>query len=230
MPSGWPADIVIRWWDDGFRGPAGTTTCCAMRDGRSTRTAIWRRRRCRIWGCRCTSSRPRPGEDCSPGGFIWCAPTASWPLKPRPPTPPRSSPTPCRAEAVHSPPPFLRRSWSCGWNESGVKALKGNHNSKIGGEERREDGGVLFSDIAATSAAVTATSGRNAKIELLADALRRLDPSEVPAGSAYLAGELRQRQTGVGYASLRDRPAPAAEPTLTVGAVDSAIAEIASVA
>jgi len=89
---------------------------------------------------------------------------------------------------------------------------------------------VLFSDIAATSAAVTATSGRNAKIELLADALWRLDPSEVPAGSAYLAGELRQRQTGVGYASLRDRPPPAAEPTLTVGAVDSAIAEIASVA
>jgi DNA ligase-1 len=89
---------------------------------------------------------------------------------------------------------------------------------------------VLFSDIAATSAAVTATSGRNAKIELLARALRRLDPDEVPAGSAYLAGELRQRQTGVGYASLRDRPPPAAEPTLSVGAVDTAIAEIASVA
>jgi ATP-dependent DNA ligase I len=89
---------------------------------------------------------------------------------------------------------------------------------------------VLFSDIAATSAAVTATSGRNAKIELLAGALRRLDPDEVPAGSAYLAGELRQRQTGVGYASLRDRPPPSAEPTLTVGAVDTAIAEIASVA
>ncbi|HEY7273249.1 MAG TPA: ATP-dependent DNA ligase [Actinoplanes sp.] len=88
---------------------------------------------------------------------------------------------------------------------------------------------MLFSDIAATSAAVTATSGRNAKIELLADALRRLDPDEVPPGSAYLAGELRQRQTGVGYASLRDRPAPAAEPSLTVRAVDTAIAEIASV-
>ena len=35
---------------------------------------------------------------------------------------------------------------------------------------------------------------------------------------AYLAGELRQRQTGVGWASLRELPPPAAEPTLTVAA------------
>ena len=90
-------------------------------------------------------------------------------------------------------------------------------------------GSVRFLDLAATSAAVTATSGRKAKIELLADALRRLDPDEIAAGSAYLAGELRQRQTGVGYASLRDRPAPATDGTLTVGAVDAAIAEIAAV-
>jgi DNA ligase-1 len=89
---------------------------------------------------------------------------------------------------------------------------------------------VRFLDLAATSAAVTATSGRNAKIDLLADALRRLDPDEIAAGSAFLAGELRQRQTGVGYASLRDRPPPAGEATLTVGAVDAAIAEISGVA
>jgi DNA ligase-1 len=89
---------------------------------------------------------------------------------------------------------------------------------------------VLFLDLAATSAAVSATSGRNAKVELLADALRRLEPAELAAGSAYLAGELRQRQTGVGYASLRDRPPPAEEATLTVAAVDAAIAEIAVVA
>ncbi|HEV8172802.1 MAG TPA: ATP-dependent DNA ligase, partial [Actinoplanes sp.] len=89
---------------------------------------------------------------------------------------------------------------------------------------------MRFLDLAATSAAVSATPGRNAKIDLLADALRRLDPDELAAGSAYLAGELRQRQTGVGYASLRDRPPPAAEATLTVGAVDAAIAEIAVVA
>ncbi|MFI6237263.1 ATP-dependent DNA ligase [Micromonospora sp. NPDC050784] len=88
---------------------------------------------------------------------------------------------------------------------------------------------VRFLDLAATSAAVGATSGRRAKVELLADALRRLDPDEVEAGAGYLAGELRQRQTGVGYASLRDLPPPAAEPTLTVAAVDAAIAQIAAV-
>ena len=72
-------------------------------------------------------------------------------------------------------------------------------------------------------------SGRRAKVELLADALRRLDPDEIAPGAGYLAGELRQRQTGVGYASLRDLPPPAAEPTLTVAAVDAAIGEIAAV-
>ncbi|MBU2669488.1 ATP-dependent DNA ligase [Actinoplanes bogorensis] len=89
---------------------------------------------------------------------------------------------------------------------------------------------MRFVDLAATSAAVAATSGRKAKVELLADALRRLDPGEIAPGSAYLAGELRQRQTGVGYASLRERPEPATEPTLTVGAVDALIAEISVVA
>ncbi|PRX25351.1 DNA ligase-1 [Actinoplanes italicus] len=89
---------------------------------------------------------------------------------------------------------------------------------------------MRFIDIAATSAAVAATSGRKAKIGLLAEALRRLDPDEIVAGAAYLAGELRQRQTGVGYASLRDRPEPAAEASLTVAAVDAAIAEISVVA
>ncbi|SCG59446.1 ATP-dependent DNA ligase [Micromonospora inositola] len=88
---------------------------------------------------------------------------------------------------------------------------------------------MRFLDLAATSAAVGATSGRRAKVELLAAALRALDPPEVPAGSGYLAGELRQRQTGVGWASLRDLPPPAAEPTLTVAGVDAAIDEIAAV-
>ncbi|WP_436970906.1 ATP-dependent DNA ligase [Micromonospora coxensis] len=88
---------------------------------------------------------------------------------------------------------------------------------------------MRFLDLAATSAAVGATSGRRAKVELLAAALRSLDPAEVPAGSGYLAGELRQRQTGVGWASLRDLPPPAAEPSLTVGEVDAAIDRIAAV-
>jgi DNA ligase 1 len=88
---------------------------------------------------------------------------------------------------------------------------------------------VRFVDLVATSAAVSATSSRKAKVELLADALRRLEPEEIVAGSAYLAGELRQRQTGVGWATLREAPPPAAEPALTVAAVDRAIEEISKV-
>ncbi|MEV4538299.1 ATP-dependent DNA ligase [Asanoa sp. NPDC049518] len=88
---------------------------------------------------------------------------------------------------------------------------------------------MLFADLAATSAGVAATSKRLVKVDLLAAALRALEPAEVEAGSAYLAGELRQRQTGVGYAGLRDLPPPAEQPSLTVGAVDAAIAEISSV-
>jgi DNA ligase-1 len=88
---------------------------------------------------------------------------------------------------------------------------------------------VRFLDLAATSAGVAATSSRRAKIELLAATLAGLADDEIAAGAAYLAGELRQRQTGVGWASLRDLPPPAAEPTLTVAAVDDAIQAISGV-
>ncbi len=88
------------------------------------------------------------------------------------------------------------------------------------------DDRVRFADIAATSVAVAATTKRLRKVELLADALRELGADEIAAGAAYLAGEIRQRQIGVGWAALRDRPEPAAEPTLTVASVDATLAEI----
>ena len=62
---------------------------------------------------------------------------------------------------------------------------------------------MRFAELAAVSAAVAGTSARNAKIELLAGALRGLAPDEIEAGTAYLSGELRQRQTGVGWSTLR---------------------------
>lgn len=92
---------------------------------------------------------------------------------------------------------------------------------------------VLFAEIAACSAAVGSTSGRKAKVELLAQALRSLaaggDPVEVAAGSAYLSGELRQRQIGLGWAGLRDLPPAAETPTLGVVDVDHALAAIGAV-
>jgi DNA ligase 1 len=90
------------------------------------------------------------------------------------------------------------------------------------------DGEVRFADVAVTSAAVAATSKRLTKLGLLADALRQLreTDAEIAAGAAFLAGELRQRQIGVGWAALRDLPEPATEASLTVGQVDAAFAEI----
>jgi DNA ligase-1 len=101
-----------------------------------------------------------------------------------------------------------------------------------------QDGGVEFADLAATSAAVAATSARRSKVDLLAGCLRRLadpanggaDPVAVAAGAAYLSGELRQRQTGVGWASVRETPPAAAEPSLTVGVVDALLEQISRLA
>ena len=75
---------------------------------------------------------------------------------------------------------------------------------------------MLLAELTATSEAVRATRARNEKIERLAETLRRMAPGEVAIGVAYLSGELRQRQIGVGYRSLRDLPAPASEPTLAL--------------
>jgi DNA ligase-1 len=91
----------------------------------------------------------------------------------------------------------------------------------------RHDAAVLFADLAATSLAVGATRSRKRKAELLGEALRALEPGEVEPAVAYLSGELRQRRTGVGWASLQDLPAPAAEPSLQVGDVDLALGHIA---
>jgi DNA ligase-1 len=89
---------------------------------------------------------------------------------------------------------------------------------------------VFLADLVATSAAVAATSRRLEKVAVIAAALRLLTPDEVVPGVAYLSGELRQRQVGVGWASLRDRPSPAAEPTLTVADVDAALERIGVIA
>ena len=89
---------------------------------------------------------------------------------------------------------------------------------------------VLFADLAAVSDAVRAAGGRNAKLEQLADALARLAPEEAAAGSAYLSGEVLERQLGVGPATLRDAPGPAQAATLTVGDVAGALAHVGALA
>jgi DNA ligase 1 len=83
---------------------------------------------------------------------------------------------------------------------------------------------VLLADLASTSAAIAATSSRLAKVEAIAACLGRAAPPEVAVAVSYLSGELRQRRPGVGWAALREPPAPATVPTLVVAEVDDAFA------
>jgi DNA ligase-1 len=86
---------------------------------------------------------------------------------------------------------------------------------------------VLLSELVETSDAVASTSARGQKIERLAACLRRLDPqTEAAIGVAYLSGQLRQRQIGVGYASLRDAPPPAEAASLTLVEIDASLEAI----
>ncbi|WP_067798748.1 ATP-dependent DNA ligase [Actinomadura formosensis] len=88
---------------------------------------------------------------------------------------------------------------------------------------------MLIAEIARTSGAVAGTSGRKAKVSALAECLRRAGAGQAATVVAYLSGELPQRQIGVGYASLREVPPPAAGPSLTVAEVDAAFSGIGAV-
>ena len=59
-----------------------------------------------------------------------------------------------------------------------------------------------MAEVVTTSEAVAATSARSAKIAALAGLLARLQPGEVEAVVAFLAGEPRQGRIGVGWATL----------------------------
>jgi DNA ligase 1 len=82
--------------------------------------------------------------------------------------------------------------------------------------------GVLFAELAAATEDVRALSGRKDKVARLAEALGKLAVEEREAGAGYLAGAPRQRVLGVGWASLKDLPATAPSPSLTVAEVDAA--------
>lgn len=83
---------------------------------------------------------------------------------------------------------------------------------------------MLLDDLVSTSAAVAATRSRLAKVDAIAGCLRRAEPDEIVLVVSYLSGALRQRRTGVGWASLQDLPPPAAAPTLEVAEVDAVFA------
>ena len=89
---------------------------------------------------------------------------------------------------------------------------------------------MLLADVVETSGRVAGTSKRLAKIELLADLLKQLQPAEIEVVVSFLSGGTRQGRAGVGYAVVRDSQAPpAATATLEVLDVDRALAALAAV-
>ncbi len=62
---------------------------------------------------------------------------------------------------------------------------------------------MLLSALVSTSNQVAATSGRLAKIQLLADLLKQAGPDEIELAIAYLSGTVRQSKIGVGWATLQ---------------------------
>jgi DNA ligase 1 len=90
---------------------------------------------------------------------------------------------------------------------------------------------MLLDEVVRTSVDVGATSSRLAKVEHLSSLLSRLRPDEVPIAVAYLSGALPHGSIGVGWASLRDVPAPAAPPpTLELTAVDATFRRVGALA
>src|SRR5262245_63634320 len=91
---------------------------------------------------------------------------------------------------------------------------------------------MLFARVVETSAAVASTTSRLGKVGQLADCLKRAsdeqDGEAVATIVAFLSGDLTQRQIGVGWATLRDMPSPAPEPSLTVQEVDETFGRVGS--
>jgi DNA ligase-1 len=87
---------------------------------------------------------------------------------------------------------------------------------------------VLLDELVSTSAEVAGTGARRAKIEAIAGLLSRVPPAEVPVAVAFLSGDLRQRQIGVGYASLSGPQVspPAGTASLTLAGTDATFAGI----
>ncbi|CAI9413577.1 ATP-dependent DNA ligase [Nocardioides sp. T2.26MG-1] len=91
-------------------------------------------------------------------------------------------------------------------------------------------GSVLLADVVATSATVAATRSRKAKVVAIADLLARAGTAELETVTAYVAGSLRQRRTGLGWRGLTELPPPADTSTLTVLEVHEAFERIAGLA
>ena len=81
---------------------------------------------------------------------------------------------------------------------------------------------------ASASGEIAATRSRLAKRAVIAAAIGEAAADEIALVVTYLSGTLRQRRTGLGWASMGDLPPPAVESTLTLREVDDAFEAISA--
>ncbi|MDR6905012.1 DNA ligase-1 [Agromyces sp. 3263] len=87
---------------------------------------------------------------------------------------------------------------------------------------------MLLDELVTTADAVTSTRSRLAKVDALADLLRRLEPDEIAPAVGFLVGKPRQGRVGVGWRGVAAAMGePAAEPSLTVAEVDELLDRLA---
>ncbi|MEV0679996.1 ATP-dependent DNA ligase [Actinosynnema sp. NPDC050436] len=86
---------------------------------------------------------------------------------------------------------------------------------------------MLFSEVVETSAALSATRSRLAKVAALAELVRRMS---TPAVVSFLIGVPSQGRIGAGHRTVYDiTPPPAPHPVLTVEEVDGALGDYAAI-
>jgi DNA ligase-1 len=88
---------------------------------------------------------------------------------------------------------------------------------------------VLLEELVTTADAVAATRSRLAKVDALAQLLRRLEPDEIAPAVGFLVGKPRQGRVGVGWRGVAAAMgSPAETPTLTVAELDELLDRLAA--
>jgi DNA ligase 1 len=83
---------------------------------------------------------------------------------------------------------------------------------------------MLLDELVRTTDAVASTRSRLAKIDALADLLRRLEPVEIATAVGLLTAKPRQGRVGIGWRGMSAAMGePAAEPSLAIADLDAAL-------
>jgi DNA ligase-1 len=89
---------------------------------------------------------------------------------------------------------------------------------------------TLLAEVVRASAAVAATSSRLAKVRLIAECLRALEPGEIEIAIPYLSGDIRQGKLALGYSTLQSAMGtPAAASSLMLRDVDTSFEQLKNV-